>query len=168
MLAQITELSQEVRFGLSGYLDRVDEMTGNYPATAAGGGSSPGSHSDPTSASSGKRDPGKAELKDFDNLVLRAHKAILDLHGRWLRNCAPQPSPTKIDDSGCELCAEIPNHWCARYCGIEVETKARRGEKTRRYLVCYWCYSHYRRIGELPSVDQRQSHAEGRRMRVLA
>ncbi|MDQ6719339.1 MAG: hypothetical protein M3003_00915 [Candidatus Dormibacteraeota bacterium] len=184
MLTQSTELLNEIRWGLSGYLDRIDEMTGSFGG-GDGGGSSKGSVSDPTAAAATKRDPGRAELAQFRREVGTLYKAVLVLHARWRRGRDVQTAPPRLYDPGCELCSSLPatlpngapvedRHWCGSYCTVTITTvrPKKRGKGSDTYTeelrVCYWCYRFHRRTDRRPNVSELAAHANGRRVMASA
>jgi len=184
MLAQSCELLNEIRWGLAGYLDRVDEMTGSLGSGGAGAGSK-GNVADPTFAAVGKADPGRAELSEFRSEMARTYRAVLVLHGRWKRGRDIRAAPPRLDDPGCELCSALPDHrangapldprhWCSSYCSVNVVTvrprKRGKGNDTfsEEIRVCYWCYRFHRRTGRKPTVSDLADHAEGKAVHASA
>ena len=176
LIAEASDLLNEVRWSLPGYVDRVDEMTGRFPGggSGLGGGAPPkGSHSDPTFSAPGSRDPGRDEKSNLIRDVRVLHQAVLAVYGRWDRGRLRTTAPARLKDPGCELCTNIPaklpdgtpgatEHWCPSYCSID--RPARKGDKTIKIRVCSWCYQFKRRQGRVPNLKELVAHSEGRRV----
>lgn len=181
-LAQATDLLNEVRWGQTAYLDRISEMTGHYPGGSGQGGGGRGSYSDPTLGATGKRDPGREELADYDSALTEVYRAVRELHRLWSRVQAPVEPPDKVSDPGCQPCSKVPEaqarvarrmkvepgeplvHWCPTYCHVDVA-----GPKGKtRVRVCQPHYSLFRRLSRLPTDEELLAHVEGRRVRVSA
>lgn len=180
LLAQTCEMLNEVRWGHKAFTDRLAEMGDGGLPSGEGNGRS-GGHSSPVErqlvpegGEKGKVysrhvDPAALELREFEHELRKAWKAATILHQRYTRIATPQSSPTKMTDPGCELCDQIPNHWCPTYVSIEVETSAKKGKAMKRKLrVCWWCYRHFKAAEAIPTIEQRTAHAEGRRVPLKA
>jgi hypothetical protein len=181
MIETASEQLNEVRWSLDGWLVRLAEQAGNYPPTGFDGGGSKGTHSDPTLALVGKRDPGLSELAAAKTQIRRAFKAVGDLHDKWDRGRAPKPAPERLTDPGCEGCtsspAKLPNgapgypsHFCPTHCSVDIITKSRKGKEiiTESVRVCSSCYSFWRKAERLPDVYEIVAHIEGRRRKRTA
>jgi len=179
MLYQSREMIAEISWGAEGWLERLDEMAGIYPG-AGGGGSSKGTHSDPTGSAHGKKDPGAMDKRAAEKLMQRIYKDVLDLFGEWERNRAPKRLTTNhLTDPGCEPCTSIPAtldngapgyplHFCASHTTADiVERKpGKRGkvvETTQRVRLCSSCYTFWRRNDRLPNVYEVVDHINGKR-----
>jgi len=186
---QTAELVAQVHFGLSAYLDRIDEFVGGFPAGHGSGSGGTGSHSDRTgnAATEDHDDPGLVSMGIFDAAVDKAWRAALDLNGLYVRafNVAPE---AKLAKPGCELCTKIPEMaldpktrtirktghmvvvtpYPVVHAHVEVATLTRKGSGFKTMGLCHWCYAYQRRVGRLPGVEECRAHAEGRPVKVSA
>lgn len=182
MTMQCSEMLNDMRWGMTGWLERLDEQKGNYGGSSLdGAGRSKGSHSDPTEARAGKADPGQAEYNDALKATRKAYKAVREAYAYWDRTRAPRRDTTeKLSDPGCEPCtsipAELPNgqpgypmHFCPTHTSPDIveKTISKKGkiiETTReKFRMCSSCYTFWRRNERVPTVYEVVDHVEGRR-----
>lgn len=173
-LARLAAIVEGIRWGMPCYDARLVEMAAGFPAGGSGGGSK-GDHADPTCDQAAaiidkhRRDPAKEARRRFDQRLEAAERVFGDLLHEYSEVTHVRMGKTKTEDPGCELCNQVPDHWCMTYATVKVTSKPKRkGEEpiVRPVRLCSWCYSHQRpdRAGRMPSHDEVLLHAQGRRV----
>lgn len=190
LLHQATEMLTEVWYGHRAFVERQTEARGHFPG-GGGGGTSKGSHSDPTSNAIDKRDPHSDTLRDFDRAVEDAYRKVLKLWMRYTRDAEPEQGIERMSDPGCELCAQLstaqPVPTCRKcnainpcrdhfgtstvfsptYLSTEFQMPGPHGRTvTVKRRCCYWDWRFLKRNGRVSTLEERRDHHEGRRVRV--
>lgn len=193
LLAQATELLNEVRLGHRAFQERMSEMADGGLSSGgfdAGGTSAredtatearliwgSGDHTDRRKHAERRADPAARVWSDFDALLHRVHREASKLARVHREHVVPAHGTTLLSDPGCSLCAELSKptkpvhsatylHVCARHhVGRCAECDRK---KSARVPICEFCYSFSRRNGRVPTRQERQAHHEGRRVRVQA
>lgn len=167
-LDELEELALGIHFGRRAWEDRLRDYSAGVPSRGEGGRG--GAELTPTEAGAassmgGQADPAAELRADFERHV---HRALAEVRAafRTYLQAQPRPGLLKLADPGCELCAQIPGHWCATYATIEeVEPpKTRHGRPTvRRIRLCSWCHQFRRpdRADRLPTLAEVELHSRG-------
>lgn len=203
LLAQSRDCLAEMSWGLAAFVARKREQMGGYPA--GGSGSSAVAYSQPVERQLREEghkpecnerdicncaarlvtahDKAAHELNDFDKALRRINRDVRKVWTAYKDNVAPTQAPARMADPGCEMCAEVENHWCASFMEtevvVEVPAKAKSRKQARKprtvaqlrkLRLCEWCYRFSRpyRHGRLPSLEELHTHASGKRVRVKA
>jgi hypothetical protein len=136
-------------------------MHAGYPSGHEGVGE--GSSRTETAALS--RDPARADLKRVDKIVRSVHAQLEELDSlreSWLVLPDRPPAASPTGESGCELMARI-GVWEPVFRSSDVN-----GNLPRPYRLCRFAYEWVRHQGRLPTREELQAHADGRRIRVKA
>lgn len=174
-LNELVAIVMGVRFGMPGYDQRLVEMCSGFPAGSGGSGSK-GTVGRPVEAQvianvdEHRRDPAQDALSDFDRKLEATLREAERLWDEYKRVAQPRMGVSKVVDPGCELCAKVPEHYCATSYTIDIEepAKNKRAKATvHKMRLCSWCYQFQRpdRAGRLPNEGEVHAHAEGRRVR---
>lgn len=177
LLHEVCVLASAVWWGMPGWRARVQEMSdGGLPS--GGDGSMGASGADPVSSQLDERgrrrmDPAERERRDLERAAEACQRAMSVLWNTYARTASTRVPPARMEDPGCEMCAMVPDHWCPTYVTIETPVNRKGRPLTKKMRLCFWCYRRQRPSeqggwGRLPSHDEVQAHAEGRRVRRSA
>lgn len=174
-LAELVSIVTGILFGMPGYDQRLSELGGGFPA-GSGSGNVKGSVGKPVEAQviatmdERRGDPADQARSDFDKRLLATLREAEALWSEYRRISQPRMGVSKVADPGCELCNQVPDHWCQTFATVEVTSTAkRRGHDptVRRVRLCSWCYQFARpnRANRMPTLDEVGLHAQGKRVR---
>lgn len=173
-LAALAQLTTALHHGRPAFERRLGELKAGYRSRGEGGGGAGGSELTPAEAGAESRMEGQtdtAEQVEAEYLreLTSSFDAACRAYERWKRVVQPREGVAKLTEPGCELCAQVPDHWCPVF-GFRVvmsEPETRRDRSTFRTLwLCEWCFTRTwpSRMGRLPTHDEVVAHAEGRRV----
>lgn len=174
-LNELVSIVNGIRWGMPGYDQRLVELSAGFRA-GIGGGTAKGDHADPTCDQAAaiieknRKDPAKDAQDQFDKRLLAAERAFSDLWDVYSAVAHVRLGVSRVEDPGCELCNEVPDHWCMTDTTIEVTSPPKRKGQpptVRKLRLCSWCYQFQRpdRAGRRPEYHEVERHARGLRVR---
>ena len=181
-LRDILSTAAGICYGMGGYDARLVEFGSGFPAGSGGGGSK-GTVSRPVERmalesweeslkpkTERKEDPVHKAQAEFNKRLEAAHRAMEALWDSYAEVATPRAGVSKVTDPGCELCAQVPDHWCPTFATVKrTNPPKRKGQEpvVVKLRLCDWCHQFARpdRADRLPEHDDLVKHSRGQRVR---